>query len=145
MAAILFMFIATVLFMCIKSWFFRNQLASCLQISHWSYCWNVIVCSNDYAPLTVMPYIVFFFKIKNCLKVDLFISCDDRAGKMLHNICISAMSLRWATRGPWASCFVSCKEYHKSLLPISCQNDDHICKNSLARHFQGVPLPYVEK
>ena len=32
-----------------------------------------------------MPYIIFFFKIKNCLKDDLFISCDDRIGKMLHN------------------------------------------------------------
>ena len=30
-----------------------------------------------------MPYI--FFKIKNCLNDDLFISCDDRIGKMLHN------------------------------------------------------------
>ena len=90
------------------SWFFRNQLANCLQISHWSYCWNVIEslfkwsCSIDCHAI----YIIFFFKIKNCLKVDLFISCDDRTGKMLHNICISAvaMSLRWATRGPWASC-----------------------------------------
>ena len=64
------------------------------------------VCSNDHAPLTVIPYIIFFFKIKNCLKDDLFISCDDRIGKMLHNICISALAvlLRWATRGPWASC-----------------------------------------
>ena len=64
------------------------------------------VCSNDQAQLTGMPYI-FFFKIKNCLNDDLFISCDDRIGRMLHNICISAvaMSLRWATRGPWASCF----------------------------------------
>ena len=41
------------------------------------------VCSNDQAPLTVMPYI-FFFKIKNCLNDDLFISCDDRIGKMSH-------------------------------------------------------------
>ena len=58
------------------------------------------VCSNDHAPLTVMPYI--FFKIKNCLNDDLFISCDDRIGKMLHNVCISAvaMSLRWVARGP---------------------------------------------
>ena len=64
------------------------------------------VCSNDPTQLTVMQYI-FFFKIKNCLKDDLFISCNDRIGKMLHNICISAvaMSLRWATRGPWANCF----------------------------------------
>ena len=39
---------------------------------------------------------VMFYKIKNCLKNDFFISCDDRIGKMLHNICISgvAMSLR---------------------------------------------------
>ena len=54
------------------------------------------VCSNDhFVHLTGMPYI-FFFKIKNCLNDDLFISCDDRIGKMLHNICISAvaMSLR---------------------------------------------------
>ena len=48
------------------------------------------VCSNDHAPLTVMPYIIFFFKIKNCLMDDLFISCDDRIGKMLH---ISALAL----------------------------------------------------
>ena len=45
------------------------------------------VCSNDHAQLTGMPYI--FFKIKNCLDDDLFISCDDRIGKMLHNICVS--------------------------------------------------------
>ena len=63
------------------------------------------VRSNDHAQLTGIPYI--FFKIKNCLNDDLFISCDDRIGKMLHNICISAvaMLLRWVTRGPWASCF----------------------------------------
>ena len=68
------------------------------------------VCSSDHAPLTVMPCIIFFFKIKNCLNDDLFISRDDRIGKMLHNICISAvaMSLRWATRGPWASCLIFC-------------------------------------
>ena len=35
-------FHATVLFTCIKSWFFRNHLGNCNQISHWSYCWNVI-------------------------------------------------------------------------------------------------------
>ena len=49
---------------------------------------------------------IFFFKTKNCLNDDPFISCSDRTGKMLHNICISAVakSLRWASRGPWASC-----------------------------------------
>ena len=64
------------------------------------------VCSNDHAQFTGMPYV--FFKIKICLNDDLFISCDDRIGKMLHNICISAvaMSLRLATRGPWASCCI---------------------------------------
>ena len=77
------------------------------------------VCSNDHAQLTGMPYI-FFFKIKNCLNDDLFISCDDRIGKMLHNICISAvaMSLRWATRGPWASCW---SNHHESCsICLSC-------------------------
>ena len=98
-------FPATVLFTCIKSWFFRNHLANCHQISHWPYCWNVIdslfkwLCSID-----CQAHI--FYKTKNCSNDDLFISCDDRIGKMLHNICISAvvMSLRWASRGPWASC-----------------------------------------
>ena len=43
---------------------------------------------------------------KNCSNDDIFISCDDRIGKMLLNICMSAvaLSLRWANRGPWASC-----------------------------------------
>ena len=51
---------------------------------------------------------IFFFKTKNCSNDDIFISCDDRIGKMLHNICMSAvaMSLRWANRGPWASCIL---------------------------------------
>ena len=35
-------FPATVLFTCIKYWFFSNHLANFHQISHWSYCWNVI-------------------------------------------------------------------------------------------------------
>ena len=84
-----------------------SQIASKFHIDPTVEMW-LKVCSNDHAPLTVLPYIIFFFKTKNCLKVDRFISCDDKTGKMLHNICISAvaMSLRWATRGPWASCFV---------------------------------------
>ena len=46
---------------------------------------------------------------KNCSNDDIFISCDDRIGKMLLNICMSAvaLSLRWANRGPWASCYTS--------------------------------------
>ena len=79
-------FPATVLFTYIKSCFFRNQLASKFHIDPTVEMW-LRVCSNDHAPLAVMPYIIFFFKIKNCLKVDFFISCDDRTGKMLHNIC----------------------------------------------------------
>ena len=94
------------LFTCIKSRFFRNHLANFHQISHWSFCWNVIdslfkwSCSID-----CQAHI--FFKTKNCSNDDIFISCDDRTGKMLHNICMSAvaLSLRWANRGPWASCF----------------------------------------
>ena len=77
-------FPATVLFTCIKSWFFRNLLANFPQILHWSYC------------------------------------CDDRIGKMLHNICISAvvMSLRWASRDPWASCS-TLRTYRKSFFTLS--------------------------
>ena len=52
---------------------------------------------SDHAPLNVVPYIIFF-KIKNCLKDDLFISCDYRIGKMLHNICISAVAM---VSDPW--------------------------------------------
>ena len=38
-------FSATVLFTCIKSWFFRIHLANFHQISHWSYYWQVkIIC-----------------------------------------------------------------------------------------------------
>ena len=101
-------FPATVLFTCIKSWFFRNHLANFHQISHWSYCWNVIDSLFKWSRSIGCQVHTFFFKTKNCSNDDLFISCDDRIGKMLHNICISAvaMSLRWASRGPWAFCFI---------------------------------------
>ena len=53
---------------------------------------------------------IFFVKTKNCSNDDILISCDDRIGKMLHNICMSAVavSVRWVSRGPWASCFCYC-------------------------------------
>ena len=100
-------FPATVLFTYIKSWFFRNHLANFHQISHWSFCWNVIDSVFKWSCSIDCQDHKFFFKTKNCSKNDIFISCDDRIGKMLHNICMSAvaMSLRWANRGPWASCF----------------------------------------
>ena len=100
-------FPATVLFTCIKSWFFRNHLANFHQISHWSFCWNVIDSLFKWSCSIDCQAHMFFFKTKNCSNDDIFISCDDRIGKMLHNICMSAvaMSLRWANRGPWASCF----------------------------------------
>ena len=84
-------FPATVLFTCIKSWFFRNHLANCHQILHWSYCWNVIdsffkwLCSID------CQAHIFFFKTKNCSNDDLFISCDNRIGKY----CITSAYLQW--------------------------------------------------
>ena len=100
-------FPAAVLFTCIKSWFFRNHLANFHLIPHWPYCWNVIDSLFKWSrSIDCQTQIIFFFKTKNCSNDDLFISCDDRIGKLLHNICISAvaMSLRWASRGPWASC-----------------------------------------
>ena len=59
------------------------------------------VCSNDRAPLTILPIYskkiiiktLFFFKTKNCTNNDPFISCNDRTGKMLHNHCISAVAV----------------------------------------------------
>ena len=95
------------LFTCIKSRFFRNHLANFHQISHWSFCWNVIDSLFKWSCSIDCQAHIFFFKTKNCSNDDIFISCDDRIGKMLHNICMSAvaMSLRWANRGPWASCF----------------------------------------
>ena len=97
------------LFTCIKSWFFWNHLANFHQISHWSFCWNVIDSLFKWSCSIDCQAHIFFFKTKNCSNDDIFISCDDRIGKMLHNICMSAvvMSLRWANRGPWASCFLS--------------------------------------
>ena len=96
------------LFTCIKSWFFRNHLANFHQISHWSFCWNVIDSLFKWSCSIDCQADIFFFKTENCSNDDIFISCDDRIGKMLHNICMSAvaMSLRWANRGPWSSCFV---------------------------------------
>ena len=41
-----------------------------------------------------MPYIIFFFKIRNCLKDDLFISCDDRTG-LEKKCCITFAYLQW--------------------------------------------------
>ena len=91
-----------------KSWFFRNHLANFHQISHWSVCWNVIDSLFKWSCSIDCQAHIFFFKTKNCSNDDIFISCDDRIGKMLHNICMSAvaMSLRWVNRGPWASCFL---------------------------------------
>ena len=95
------------LFTCIKSRFFRNHLANFHQISDWSFCWNVIDSLFKWSCSIYCQAHIFFFKTKNCSNDDIFVSCDDRIGKMLHNICMSAvaMSLRWAKRGPWASCF----------------------------------------
>ena len=85
-------FSATVLFTCIKSWFFRNHSANFHQISHWSYCWNVIDGLFKWSCSIDCQAHIFFFKTKNCSNDDLFISCDDRIGKMLHNICMSAVT-----------------------------------------------------
>ena len=108
------------LFTCIKiSWFFRNHLANFHQISHWSFCWNVIDSLFKWSCSIDCQAHIFFFKTKNCSNDDIFISCDDRIGKMLHNICMSAvaMSIRWANRGPWASCLLCvCGKIRKILL-----------------------------
>ena len=104
------------LFTCIKSWFFRNHLANFNQISYWSFCWNVIDSLFKWSCSINCQAHIFFFKTKNCSNDDIFISCDDRIGKMLHNICMSAvaMSLRWANGDPWASCLFIRPRHQKS-------------------------------
>ena len=101
---------------------FRNHLAEFHQISHWSFCWNVFDNLFKWSCSIDCQAHIFFFKTKNCSNDDIFISCDDRTGKMLHNICMSAvaMSLRWANCGPWASCLsISFFFFSPSQLPPS--------------------------
>ena len=92
-------FPATVLFTCIKSWFFRNHFANFHQISYWSYCWNAIDSLFKWSHSIDCQAHIFFFKTKNCSNDDLLISCDDRIGKMLQ--CHSGE--RAVARGPLVS------------------------------------------
>ena len=110
------------LFTCIKSRFFRNHLSNFHQISHWSFCWNVIDSLFKWSCSIDCQAHIFFFKTKNCSNDDIFISCDDRIGKMLHDVCMSAvaMSLRWANRGPWASCFIFNLDFFRALILQKC-------------------------
>ena len=66
----------------------------------------LIVYSNDHAPLTVRP-IYSSSKLRTVQMMIFSLVGMIGLEKMLHNICMSAvaMSLRWANRGPWASCF----------------------------------------
>ena len=99
-------FPATVLFTYIKSWFFRNHLANFHQILHWSYCWNVIDSLFKWSCFIDCQAHIFIFKTKNCSNDDLFFS----AMIGLEKCCVISAYLqrlyhRWASRGPWASCF----------------------------------------
>ena len=77
-----------------------------------------------------MPYIIFFFKIKNCLKDDLFIRCVDRIGKC----CITSAYLQWlchsgerpVARGP----LVWKKNGKKFLLPADQIFFQHVSGNT---------------
>ena len=66
------------LFTCIKSWFFRSHLANFNQISHWSFCWNVIDSLFKWSCSIDCQAHIFFFKTKNCSNDNIFISCNDR-------------------------------------------------------------------
>ena len=68
----------------------KPDLANFHQISHWSFCWNVIDSLFKWSCSIDCQAHIFFFKTKNCSNDD-FISCDDR--------------IMWANRGQWASCF----------------------------------------
>ena len=110
---------------------FRNHLAEFHQISHWSFCWNVFDSLFKWSCSIDCQAHIFFFKTKNCSNDDIFISCDDRTGKMLHNICMSAvaMSLRWANCGPWASCFLCANVFANLIFSLpSCENKSQFYK-----------------
>ena len=66
----------------------------------------LIVYSNDHAPLTIRP-IYSSSKLRTAQMMIFSLVAMIGLEKMLHNICMSAvaMSLRWANRGPWASCY----------------------------------------
>ena len=85
----------------------RNHLADLHHIACRSYCWNGIIsfCSNGHAPLTVMTH-SYSSKPRTAQIMILSLVSMTRLEKMFHNICIFAMaiSLRWASRGPWSSC-----------------------------------------
>ena len=78
------------LFTCIKSWFFRNHLANFHQISHWSYCWNVIDSLFKWSCSIDCQAHIFFFKTKNCSND---ISLVAMIG--LEKCCITSACLQW--------------------------------------------------
>ena len=135
-------FSATVLFTCIKSWFFRIHLANFHQISHWSYCWNVIDGLFKWSCSIDCQTHIFFFKTKNCSNDDLFISCDDRIGKMLHNICMSAVT---QVSEPWPVGLVSLYIYIENFKNLHVRKhwtDFYITRQKC---FLGDPLPRLSK
>ena len=135
-------FSATVLFTCIKSWFFRIHLANFHQISHWSYCWNVIDGLFKWSCSIDCQAHIFFFKTKNCSNDDLFISCDDRIGKMLHNICMSAVT---QVSEPWPVGLVSLYIYIENFKNLHVRKhwtDFYITRQKC---FLGDPLPRLSK
>ena len=135
-------FSATVLFTCIKSWFFRIHFANFHQISHWSYCWNVIDGLFKWSCSIDCQAHIFFFKTKNCSNDDLFISCDDRIGKMLHNICMSAVT---QVSEPWPVGLVSLYIYIENFKNLHVRKhwtDFYITRQKC---FLGDPLPRLSK
>ena len=83
-------FPATVLFTCIKSWCFRNHLANFHQISHWSFCWNVIDSLSKWSCCIDCQAHIFFFKTKNCSNdISLVVMIG------LEECCITSACLQW--------------------------------------------------
>ena len=106
-------FPATVLFTCIKSWFFRNHLANFHQISHFiepsGEMW-LIVHSNDHAPLTVRPvYSSSKLRTSQMMIFSLVVMIG------LEKCCITSACLQWlchsgewtVARGPLVSTLTS--------------------------------------
>ena len=102
-------FPATVLFTCIKSWLFRNYLANVHQISHWSYCWNVIDSLFKWSRSIDCQAHIFFFKLRTIQMMIFSLVAMIGLEKCYIIFCLSAVatSLWWVSHGPWASCLQS--------------------------------------
>ena len=123
------------LFTCIKSWFFRNHLANFHQISHWSFCWNVIDSLFKWSCSIDCQAHIFFFKTKNCSMM--IFSLVAMIG--LEKCCITSACLQWlchsgeriVTRGPLVYIIYTFLFGYKRLGVVGCGERCILCHRGI--------------